>query len=150
MIKVGKLQVNNSLELKIFLILYIISFILFVVFCGFKITIFIKTKDYVKIEAKISEVGYHQHYESDSYSDYIKFEYKYDNNNYTNEQRVAFRGNKKVGNKTTIYVNPSNPVEVRDNYLTRLNIVISIVIIIFNVFCIKAYRARKRKMSIHN
>ena len=146
MIKVGKLQVNNTLNPKVFLILYIFSFILLVVFGGFTITNFIKTKDYVKIEATITEVGYHHHYDSDSYSDYIKLEYQYDNNNYNNEQRVAFRGNKKVGNKTTIYVNPLNPIEVRDNYLTRINIVISIVIIVFNLFCIKAYLIRKKEM----
>ena len=100
----------------------------------------------MKIEATITEVGYHQHYESDSYSNYIQLEYQYNNNYYKNEQRVAFRGNKKVGNKTTIYINPLNPIEVRDNYLTKLNIVIGIVIIIFNVFCIKAYKTRKREM----
>lgn len=146
MIKVGKLQVNNTLNPKVFLILYIFSFILLVVFGGFTITNFIKTKDYVKIEATITEVGYHHYYDPDSYSDYIKLEYQYDNNNYNNEQRVAFRGNKKVGNKTTIYVNPLNPIEVRDNYLTRINIVISIVIIVFNLFCIKAYLIRKKEM----
>ena len=96
MIKVGKLQVNNNVNPKFFLILYIFSFILLIIFGGFTITNFIKTKDYVKIEATITEVGYHHHYDSDSYSDYIKLEYKYDNNNYNNEQRVAFRGNKKV------------------------------------------------------
>lgn len=143
MIKIGKLQVNNNLNPKTFLILYIFSLLLFVIFGGFTITNFIKTKDYVKVEATIIEVGYHRHYDSDSYSDYIKLQYEYDNNNYNNEQRIAFRANKKVGNKTTIYVNPLNPAEVRDNYLTRLNIVISSIIIIFNLFCIKAYRIRK-------
>ncbi len=143
MIKIGKLQVNNNLNPKTFLILYIFSLLLFVIFGGFTITNFIKTKDYVKVEATIIEVAYHYHYDSNSYSDYIKLEYEYDNNNYNNEQRIAFRANKKVGNKTTIYVNPLNPAEVRDNYLTRLNIVISSIIIIFNLFCIKAYRMRK-------
>ena len=146
MIKVGKLQVNNNINPKTFLILYIISFILLVIFGTYTITNFIKTKDYVKIEATITEVGYHQHYESDSYSNYIQLEYQYNNNYYKNEQRVAFRGNKKVGNKTTIYINQLNPIEVRDNYLTKLNIVIGIVIIIFNVFCIMAYKTRKREM----
>ena len=146
MIKIGKLQVNNNINPKTFLLLYIISFILLVIFGTYTITNFIKTKDYVKIEATITEVGYHQHYESDSYSNYIQLEYQYNNNYYKNEQRVAFRGNKKVGNKTTIYINPLNPIEVRDNYLTKLNIVIGIVIIIFNVFCIKAYKTRKREM----
>lgn len=146
MIKVGKLQVNNNLNPKIFLILYIFSFIVFVVFCGFTITNFIITKNYVKLEATITEVGYRHYYDSDGYSNYIKLEYEYHNNNYNNEQRVAFRANKKVGNKTTIYVNPLNPIEVRDNYLTKLNIVISIVIIIFNLFCIKAYRTRKKEV----
>jgi len=144
MIKVGKLQINNNLNPKFFLILYIFSFILLVIFGGFTITNFIKTKEYVKVQATITEVGYHHHLGYDSYSDYIKLEYQYDDNKYNNEQRVAFRGNKKVGEKINIYVNPSNPIEARDNYLTRINIIISIVIIIFNLFCIKAYRIRKK------
>ena len=143
MIKVGKMQVNNNLNPKIFLILYIFSFVLLVIFGGFTITNFIRTKDYVKVEARIVDVGYNLHYESDSYSNYIKLEYEYDNNNYNNEQRVVFRINKKIGNKITIYVNPINPVEVRDNYLTKLSVVISVFIIIFNLFCINAYRIRK-------
>lgn len=145
MIKIGKLQVNNNLDHKIFLILFIFSFVLFLIFGGYSLTNYIKTKDYVKVKATITEIGYHKHYESDSYSNYIKLEYEYDNNNYNNEQRVVFRFNKKVGNKITIYVDPMNPVEVSDNYLTRLNSIISIFAIIFNLFCIKAYRIRKNQ-----
>lgn len=143
MIKVGKMQVNNNITPKIFLILCIFSCILFFIFGASTIINFIKTKDYVKVEATIIQVGYHHHYDSASNSDYIKLEYRYGNNKYNNEQRVSFRGNKKVGTKTAIYVNPLNPIEVRDNYLTKLNIVITIVIIIFNLFCIKAYKIRK-------
>ena len=49
MIKVGKMQVNNNINPKIFLILCIFSCILFFIFGASTIINFIKTKDYVKI-----------------------------------------------------------------------------------------------------
>lgn len=58
--KIGKMQVNQDISPKIFLILFIFSLILLLIFGGQTINIFIKTKDYVKVCAKITEIGYYE------------------------------------------------------------------------------------------
>lgn len=144
------MQVNNNINQKTFLILIIFSLILFLIFGGYTINNFVKTKDYVKVYASITEVGYDvipNGSGDSSYENYIKVSYTYNNNFYTNKQRVAFRFNKKEGDNIKIYVNPKNPIEIRDNYITRICITVSLIIVLFNIFCIRAYIIRKRTIT---
>lgn len=146
-----KIKVNQDISPKTFLMLIIFSLILFLILGGYTINIFIKTRDYVKVYASITEVSRRDYATKggsstvDNYANYIKLRYTYNNGRYTNEQRVLFRFNKKEGDKIKIYVNPKNPMEVRDNYMTRVGIAFSLMIIFFNIFCIKAYQIRKKE-----
>ena len=145
MIKVGKLQVNEKVSSKVFLILIFFSLLLLIIFGKSFISTFINTKDYVKVDATITDVSYEITYEDGSNTyNYVKLKYVYNNNTYENKQRVTFRFNKKVGNKIKIYVNPSNANEVRNNFNFRINIVMSVFALVIHIFMIKFYMVRRK------
>ena len=145
MIKVGKLQINEKVSSKVFLILIFFSLLLLIIFGRSFISTFINTKDYVKVDATITDVSYDITYEDggNTYS-YVKLKYEYNNNTYENKQRVAFRFDKKVGNKVKIYINPSDANEVRDNFNYRLSIILSLVMLVIHIFMIKFYVVRRK------
>lgn len=145
MIKVGKIQVNENISPKVYLIFIFFSLgLLMFVGCS-GLSIFLKTKDYVKVNSKITKVDYRIIYKNgNDYTtiNYVMLEYEYNGNKYENEQRISFKFNKKVGNKVKIYIDPSHPKKVRDNYIFRLNIFFSIVLLIMHILLIKFYWIR--------
>ena len=145
MIKVGKLQINEKVSSKVFLILIFFSLLLLIIFGKNFISTFLNTKDYIKVDATITDVSYDITYEDggNTYS-YVKLKYEYNNNTYENKQRVAFRFDKKVGNKVKIYINPSDANEVRDNFNYRLSIILSLVMLVIHIFMIKFYVVRRK------
>ncbi len=150
MLKIGKFQVNNNVDPKLFLFAIVIAFSMFLLFGISTINNFVKTKDYVKVYASIIEVGYDSVPDGSgdsSFVNYIKVSYSYNNTNYTNKQKVTFRFNKKVGNKVKIYINPTNPSEVRNNYMTKLNVMATLISTLFIAFCVPAYITRKKSLD---
>ena len=66
------------------------------------------------------------------------------NDSYENEQRLFIVFNKNTGDTMKIYVDPSNPKNARNNFQYRLNIVLAIFFLIFNIATIKAYIKKKK------
>ena len=138
MIKIGKLQVNENVSSNLFLILIFFSLLLLIIFGRNFMLTFINTRDYIKVDATITDVSYDFTYEDGGNTyNYVKLKYVYNNNTYENKQRVAFRFNKKVGNRIEIYVNPSNANEVRNNFDFRISIVMSVFALVIHIFMIK-------------
>ena len=153
MIKVGKIQVNSDISPKTFLILTVFATFLFLIFSFNAINNIIKVKNYDKISAEIVDIVYRRNKKATSsnydnrknnhYRNYMKVNYTYKGNNYEKEQLIAFRFNKKIGDKIDIYVNPNNPDEIANTYINNLIIIMSIFLLIVIVFLIKAYKVRK-------
>lgn len=152
MIKIGKLQVNKNISPKTFWILTIFSLILFFILWGYSIYNYFKQKDYIELNAVITEVGYRYIPAGGEANaqiiNYIKLSYEYDDKTYSSQQRVAFKFNKKVGNLIRIYINPNNPEEMKDTYITNINFIINIITLVITIFLIKAYKIRKNKFKI--
>ena len=76
-----KIEIDNNISSKTCLIIFILAFLAFV--CCFIVTIkyYIKIKDYVKINATITESGYRYTGPTSEQSriDYIKVKYEYKN-----------------------------------------------------------------------
>ena len=145
MIEKGKIEVNYNISPKIFLLLFIFSLIMFLIFATMWINIINKVKNYDKVNATIVDVGYHIDYETvkPQYYNYIKFNYTYNGNEYTSEQKAAFRLNKQEGKNVVVYVNPNNPNEMVNTYLKNIYFIISIFLLIMTIFLIKLYTIRK-------
>lgn len=151
MIKIGNPKINTKISPSIWIMAIIVSLIMSLIFGTYTISNFIKTKDYIKTYAIITDVNYHYESSSDGGSliENIKVKYTFNDLEYSNIQRVTFRNFYKIGKKVKIYVNPNNPQIVRDNYLTKLSIFIFIVSFVFNMFATKAYLTiRKNKESL--
>ena len=122
----------------------IFSILLFVLLSGATVSNYIKTKEYIKLDAVIVYVGTEYVHESDSTYSYVEYKYEYEGNIYTNKQRVFFKFNKKVGDVQQIRINPNNPSEVKDSYMTTINPIISCVMFIIMIFVIEAYNVRRK------
>ena len=142
---VGEIQVNKNIKPKTYLIIGVITCISTLITLVYLINQFIKTQNYVKVDAAIVEVGYDEvKTEGENhYYNYIILRYTYDNNSYTYKQGVIFRFNKREEDKIKIYINPEQPDEVRDSYSIRLAIIVCLFLGVFDYFCIKAYIVRK-------
>lgn len=146
MIKVGKIKVNKDISPKTFLIITIFAFLLFLSCFSYSIFYFFKTKDYIKLDAVIVDVGYeYSNYGSENESRiyYMQVGYEYNNKNYINKQRVNFRFNKNKGDVVKIYVNPNNPEEIKDTYNTNIFIFLSILTLVLTIALAKGYKIRK-------
>jgi len=144
MIKMGKMKVNENVSTKTFLWLMIFSMLLLILFVGYTISDYVKTKDYIKLDAVIVYVGIEYVHESDSNYSYVEYKYEYEGQTYTNKQRIFFKFNKKTGDIEQIHINPNNPNEVKDSYMTTINPIISCVMFIIMIFMIKAYNIRRK------
>ena len=143
MIKMGKMKVNENVSPKTFFWIMIFSIIIFAYLTIYNICNYINTKDYIKVEATITWVGTEYINESDSTYSYIEYKYEYGEEDYTNKQRVAFRFNKKVGETQNIHINPNNPSEVKDTYMTNTSLIICGIMFVITIFMIKGYSIRK-------
>ena len=151
MIKVGKVYINQKLNPNVFLVCILFSFIMLLVFGVNLISIFIKTKDYVKVESIVTNVGHHEVYSSDgdgSYG-YADLEYYYKGTRYQYRKTLhIFIFYPKVKSKVNIYINPNFPTEVRDSWIVNIDILMTIFFLIFHIIMIKAYLFR-RNINIH-
>ena len=152
MIKVGKLQVNREVKPRTFLILTIYSFILFLMFFCYTINNFIKIKDYIQVYGLIKETGTSFAVrDNESTYKYVILSYSYNDNEYTTEQTVSrLFSNKKVGDTMKIYINPKNPSEVIDNYMTKLSIILSLFSFSFHICLYIAMLKKKNYYLIPN
>ena len=140
-----KFVVNKNINKNTILVLVLISFALFAYFAVNTVLKTIETKDYQKIDAKITDITYHIYAQNDNNTyHYAKLSYTYNNESYENEQRLAIVFNKKPGNTMRIYVDPSNPKNVRNNFNYRLNIILTIFFLIWNIAAITAYIKKKK------
>ncbi len=147
MIKIGKPRINTKISSYVWIMAIIISLIMLIIFGTYTALNFIKTRNYIKIDAIVTNVSYYYEPSSDGESliNYIELKYTFDNLEYIGKQRVFFRNFQKVDKKVKIYVNPNNPKVIRDNYLTKLSIFIFIISLIFNIFTTKAYLTMKKE-----
>ncbi len=150
MIKMGKIEVNNKIPLKVFLFCILFSFGLFLIFGGYLISEFIKTKDYIKISSTVKNVGHYQVRNSDDFSTYYYADLVYDYNGKSYEYRKTlhmFLFYPKVNSKVTIYIDPNSPTLVRNTWVTSLGVIIIIFLLIFHFGMIKAYLVRKKQLN---
>lgn len=137
---------HQKINPKIYIIGIVVSLIMLVVFGTSSVLNYVKTKDYVKVPAVITYVGYYYTNGGDSDSktlvNYIDVNYTYNDKSYTSTQRVFFRGLHKKNNKLTLYVNPDEPSIVKNNYNTKTSHILFILSLIFNIITVKVYMTR--------
>lgn len=137
---------HKKIDPKIYIVGIVVSLIMLVVFGTYSVLDYVKTKDYVKVPAVITYVGYYYSNGGDSDNktlvNYIEVNYTYNDKSYTSTQRVFFRGLHKKNNKVTLYVNPEEPSIARNNYFTKCSHILFVLSLIFNIVTIKAYITR--------
>ena len=148
-IKVGKIQVNQSLNPKDFLFIGYFAFLLFLLFSGFFLSEFLKTKDYVKIDAVVTKIDSKTSSSADdSVSYYADLDYKYNGQNYHYRKTLrTFILRPKVNSKIKIYIDPISPSRVRDTGLIGICIVASLFFLLFFIVMIKCYFVRKEEQN---
>lgn len=86
---------HKKIDPKIYIVGIVVSLIMLVVFGTYSVLDYVKTKDYVKVPAVITYVGYYYSNGGDSDSktliNYIEVNYTYNDKSYTSTQRVFFR-----------------------------------------------------------
>ena len=145
MVKVGKAEVNREVKPIVYLICVLFSFALFSMFFINLIYQFISTINYVKVKATVVDVGNYYDGGSSSINYYADLDYSYKGKNYTyKSNRNIFIFYPKINSKMNLYINPSNPSQVRNSWLVNLDIFASITMLIIHIFLIKAYILRKK------
>ncbi len=146
MVKIGKITVNKNLNKNVFLVCILLSFIIFLIFSIHLASIIIKTKDYIKIQSIVTDVGYYQTPSPDGFTTYhyADLEYDYNNTHYHYRKKLHISiFYPKVNSKENLYINPDSPLEVRDTWLITIDIFLIIFSLIFHVFAIKFYLIRR-------
>lgn len=146
MIKIGKIMVNKKVNTNVFLVCILLSFIIFLIFSINFASIIIKTKDYIKVQSIITDVGYSELPSSDGLTTYhyADLEYDYKNTHYHYRKKLhLFIFYPKVNSKENLYINPNSPLEVRDTWLTTIDAVVVIFSLMFHIFAIKFYLIRR-------
>lgn len=147
-----KIQINENINSKTFLVIAFISLFMFFLVFGWSINNFVQTKNYVKVKAIIIDtITECRHGSSDNKqcTKFAKLEYQYDGKSYYTEQRLFF-GTAIMGSKISIYVNSENPEEVRDNYNTRLMMLLSLMMLFICCVIFKCYWIKKRQENDSN
>ena len=147
MIEVGKVKVNENIKKNVFLLCIIFSFCMFLMFSINLASLYIETKDYVEIQAVVTDVGVGYYHSSDGQSTYYyaDLEYNYNGEHYSYKQRLhMFIFYPKINSKVNIYINPNLPTEVRDTWIVPIDIGGILFSLIFNILTIKAYLIRRR------
>ncbi|MDD5827010.1 MAG: hypothetical protein PUD25_04505 [Bacilli bacterium] len=143
-----KMQISEDISAKNFLMIAFFSLFMFFLVFGWSINNFVQTKNYVKVKSIIIDVDC----TCGEYSEcthYAKLEYQYDGKSYYTEQTL-FLGPAILGSKISIYVNPENPEEVRDNYNTRIMMVLSLFYLFICCVIFKCYWIKKRQENDSN
>lgn len=97
-----------------------------------------ESKDYLKTKAIITNV--YRNYDSEGrFFFYVKVSFNYENKTYFNNQKVSFGFNKKEGKEISIYFNPENPNQVRNNWWFRAYIISSILTFIYFIGMVVGY-----------
>lgn len=135
-----KLKTNHSISTKTYLICGLCSLLVCLLLSSYCVYKYVKTKNFVKVEATITE---NETSDKSSHNS-INIDYKYKNINYTNQLKVIFKFNKKVGKTVKIHLNPANPYELRDAYVMYLLPISAGLTGIFSIFCIKVILTRKK------
>jgi len=103
---------------------------------------FIKTKDYIPIQATVTEAGkYVKIYtgnKKNQHLKYVNYSYKVGNKEYACSMRTFFKTGKKEGNEKTIYVDRYHPEKVRDNFIFESGLLFLILFFVVGLFCAKA------------
>ena len=142
MVKVGIGYINKEISPKKYLRLLEIGIIILTVLLYVTIDNYIKTKDYVKVVAKITD-KYERSGDSDNYENYILLDYEYNNRQYSNEQQVFFKFNKNIGEIVKISINPENPGEMKNSYMTNLFYIMDTMLLVWILGVGSAYKARR-------
>lgn len=108
-------------NLKVYYILLIYTIIMIFFSLIMFLTYINETKNFVKVSARIDDLikeigevddvdGYHT-----SITKYVVYSYRYEGKTYGYKQEVLTFIGKKENQKKTIYINPLNPIKVRDS-----------------------------------
>lgn len=98
------------------------------------------TRNYVSIQAEIVGFNKENGRSAENIHNIYKcviYIYQYKNREYVAEQRVLTFWNKKEGEQDIIYINPTNPMEIRDIFDLRSYLVFTIVCVV--IFLISGY-----------
>ena len=142
-----KIQINSSLSSKNYFSILIFSMILLLIIASSTVFDFFKTKEYVKVDGIITDYGYTDNNYSDSdtnsFSRYAIVNYTYQEKEYTSKIRVFFGG--KINKKISVYLDPNQPNKLKETFNTKIFLILDSVLLIFNIFCYKAYKQRKKE-----
>lgn len=143
-------QVN--LPFKVWIILAIFSFLMFLFFGMYSIKDYIYTSRYIKVEAIITNVWTSSSSYDDTYSIYRDFTYQYDGNNYSGTQEVLLGS--QVDKKINIYIDPENPSKYKNTYISNVTIGMTLFFGIVTLFvvssCAKKLKIEKEKNELTN
>ncbi len=146
-----KTEINNNISPRTYLIISIFALLMFIGTFIVTAKYYIAIKDYIKINATITESGYRYTgpTSEESKINYIKVKYEYKNNEYNKELRITYFLIKypKVGSNLTILINPNNPEEVDNHYMRITCSIASVLLLIFTLFIFNAYRIRKKQVN---
>lgn len=132
-------------NLKVYYIFYIYTIIMIFFISIMFLSYINETKNFVKVSAhindfikEISEVndvdGYHT-----TVTRYVVYSYKYKGKTYLYKQHVLNFIGKKENQKKTIYINPLNPLKVRDSmkfYGTLCLLLFHVIVMVIITLCI--------------
>lgn len=135
-----KLKIKRRITNKTFMICGLCSLLVCLLLSSYCVYKYVKTKNFVKVEATIIE---NENSEKSPHNS-INIDYKYKNVNYTNQLKVIFKFNKKVGKTVQIHLNPANPYELRDAYVMYLLPITAGLIGVYSIFCLKVILTRKK------
>lgn len=135
-----KFKINHHITTKTFMICGLCSLLACLLLSSYCIYKYVKTKNFVKVEAIITEPTNNEK----SSHNFINIDYKYKNVNYTNQLKVIFKFNKKVGKTVKIHLNPTNPYELRNAYVMYLLPISACLAGIYSIFCLKIFLTRKK------
>lgn len=147
-----EMQINNDISPNKYLIILIFSFLMTIFFLCWTVTYYIQVKDYIKVNATIIDIWFEEECDMDrncNRENYIKVKYNFDNETYIKNIKVFFKFNKKINNNnnTTIRINPTQPNEIKNQYYSRLSLIILIFCTVFTLVIWKAYNIRKKGLN---
>ena len=146
-IKMGKMEVDKNIKPWIFLILMLFSFLFFIMFSIDVVSIYIDTKDYVKVEATVIDIGY-EHVpnitEGDSVDHYAVLQYEYNGKTYHCQKLLhMIMFYPKINSKTKIYIDPNVPTNFRNTWQIGNDILGAVLGLVFTIAMIKCYIEKK-------
>lgn len=117
------MQVNQNVSLKTFIVIDVILVIGLFIGMGYLVDRYASTRDYVKVNAKIEKLGYERVHASngklmDFHYQLIRF--SYNDEVYHVKKRVLMHLTEQEGDGIVIYVNPRDPLKIRDMYSIHL------------------------------